>query len=437
MESMTSRPTPREDRKRRWRRAILVLAALNIVVFGVYFYFDALQSAVTEGVTVNPDVEGVLAPRPAGDDQPIVFLVLGSDSREGLPEEWMGDFGAAGGERADVIMLVQLLPAEGRMQILSIPRDLRVTIPGRDNKDKINAAFAYGGAELMIRTVQETFDIGIHHYVEVDFSGFAATVDEVGGIEINFPHPARDLKSGLSIDAGLQVLDGRQALALARSRSYQELHDGNWVFVDASDLGRTRRQQQVLVALAKAVRGPSLVVEAPGLASSIAQHMVVDPGFREIEFGRMAVAFRDFRPSHIDSVTLPVELANINGVSYVEPIAGAADAVVDAFRTGASMSLVVGDDGPPVVTILNGNGVSGSAGRWGDWLGARGMEIADVEDADRHDYVTTAIITQPGSVVAAEELVALLGFGEITVGTLDPEIDLMIILGQDSGEPGT
>ncbi len=433
---MTSRPTPRDDRRRRWRRIVIVLAVLNIVVFGVYFYLDALRSAVVDQVTVTPEVEGALAPRPTGADEPLVFLVIGSDSREGLPEEWMSDFGVAGGERADVIMLVQLLPQDGRMQMLSIPRDLRVTIPGREKKDKINAAFAYGGADLMVRTIQDTFDIGVHHYVEVDFSGFAATVDEVGGVEINFPHPARDLKSGLSVDAGLQTLDGRQALALARSRSYQESKGGSWVYVDATDIGRTRRQQQVLVALIDAVRGPSLVLEAPGLISSVARHMVVNPGFREIDFGKLALSFRDFRPRHIDSATLPVDTTTINGVSYVVPIEGQADAVIDAFRTGGSMVLVVGEEGPPAVTVLNGNGVSGIAGKWGDWLRARGVEVVDVDDADRQDYGVTSVVAQPAAVGAAEELVELLGFGEVSVGTLDPEIDLMIILGNDAGEPG-
>ncbi len=433
---MTPRTTPRDDRRRRWRRIIILLAVLNVIVFGAFFYLDALRSAILDQVTVTPDVEGALAPRPTGAGEPIVFLVLGSDSREGLPEEWRSDFGVAGGERADVIMLIQLHPAEGRMQVLSVPRDLRVTIPGREKKDKINAAFAYGGAQLIVRTVQDVFDIGIHHYVEVDFSGFAAMVNDVGGIDINFPHPARDLKSGLSVDAGLQRLDGRQALALARSRSYQELKKGSWVFVDATDLGRTRRQQQVIVGLIEAVRGPSLVLDAPGLVSSVAQHMVVDPGFRDIDFGRLALSFRDFRPRHIDSATLPVEVTTISGVSYVIETEGQASAVVDAFRTGGSMALVVGEDGPPAVIVLNGNGVSGSARIWGDWLEARGVDIADVDDADRHDYETTLVVAQPAAVGAGEELVALLGFGEVTVGTLDPSVDLMVILGKDARNPG-
>ncbi|UCG41274.1 MAG: LCP family protein [Acidimicrobiia bacterium] len=431
---MTARP-PASDVRRRWRWILALLALANVVVFGALGYLGALRSAVVDEVTVLPGIQDDLAPKPAGEGDPIVFLVLGSDSREGLPEEWLDDFGVAGGERADVIMLVQVIPGDGRIQVLSIPRDLRVSIPGRDGKDKINAAFAFGGSELMIQTVQAEFEIGIHHYVELDFAGFAAMVDEVGGIEISFPNPARDLKSGLSVDAGLQVLDGRQALALARSRSYQELRNGSWVFVDATDFGRTRRQQQVIVALIEAVRSPSTLVEGPGLVTSLARHMTVDPGFREIDFGGLLVDFRSFRPSQIDSATLPGAVDTIGGVSYVVPIADQADAVVEAFRTAGSMRLVVGSDGPPSIEVLNGNGVAGTAGRWSDWLAARGVEVAEVGDADRDDYETTLVVATPATVARAEELIDLLGFGEVSLATLDEGLDLILILGRDAGEP--
>ncbi len=431
---MSVRP-PVSNVRRRWRWTLSLLAVANVVVFGVLFYLGALRSGLVDGVTVLPGIADALAPKPTGSEDPIVFLVLGSDSREGLPEQWLGDFGAAGGERADVIMLVQVIPGEGRMQVLSIPRDLRVSIPGRSGKDKINAAFAYGGSELMIETVQAEFEIGIHHYVELDFAGFAAMVDEVGGIEISFPRPARDLKSGLSVDAGQQVLDGRQALALARSRSYQELRDGIWVFVDATDFGRTRRQQQVIVALIEAVRSPSVLIDGPGLVTSLARHMTVDPAFREIDFGGLLVDFRSFRPSQIDSATLPGAVENVSGVSYVIAIPEQADAVVEAFRTAGNMGLVVGTEGPPSVAVLNGNGVPGAATRWAEWLEARGMEVADVDDADRDDYAVTLVVATPATVERADELVELLGFGEVSVATLDEDLDLMVILGRDAGDP--
>ena len=99
------------------------------------------------------------------------------------------------------------------------------------------------------------------------------------------------------------------------------------------------------------------------------------------------------------------------------------------------MNLVLGEGGPPRVIVLNGNGVSGSAGRWGDWLDARGIEVDDVDDADRQDYSATTVIAQPSSLAAAEDLIELIGVGSVTMGTLDEEIDLILVLGADATDP--
>ena len=149
----------------------------------------------------------------------------------------------------------------------------------------------------------------------------------------------------------------------------------------------------------------------------------------------MLVDFRSFRPSQIDSATLPGAVDTIGGVSYVVPIADQADAVVEAFRTAGSMRLVVGSDGPPSIEVLNGNGVAGIAGRWSDWLAARGVEVSEVGDADRDDYETTLVVATPATVARAEELIDLLGFGEVSLATLDEGLDLILILGRDAGEP--
>ena len=122
-------------------------------------------------------------------------------------------------------MLIKLYPDDGNVQILSLPRDLLVEIPGKGT-DRINAAYAYGGAPLMVRTVKQVTGLPVHHYIEVDFVGFQSLVDDIGGVYLDFPYPARDANSGLSVEAGYQLLDGSQALAYARSRHYQELRDG-------------------------------------------------------------------------------------------------------------------------------------------------------------------------------------------------------------------
>ena len=101
--------------------------------------------------------------------------------------------------------------------------------------------------------VDET-GIDIDYYIELDFAGFAGIVDGLGGVELNFPYPARDLKSHLNVDAGVQLVDGRTALAYARSRQYQENREGTWVSVDASDLGRIGRQQSLIFAMLAAAK---------------------------------------------------------------------------------------------------------------------------------------------------------------------------------------
>src|SRR5690606_29757544 len=164
-----------------------------------------------------------------------------------------GDVEGAGG---DVVTVGGADPEQGKVQVLRIPRDTWVPIEGH-GEGKINAAYAYGGPALMVKTVRDLIGVPIHHYVEVDFAGFQALVDEIGGVEMDFENPARDPKSKLDVPAGTVVLDGYQALAYARSRYYQELRDGQWVSVDATDIGRTQRQQALGLAILKRLKRPA------------------------------------------------------------------------------------------------------------------------------------------------------------------------------------
>lgn len=423
----------RRRTRRRWYLLIGSLLLVNVVVFGAYAYLRSLHSAVVDEVTVAPEVDAALTDRPESSSDPLVFLVIGSDSREGLPEGWEDDYGDFGGQRADVIMLAQLLPDQGRVQLLSLPRDLRVDIPGRE-RAKLNAAYAYGGSELMVETVQATFGVPVHHYVEVDFAGFAAIVDDVGGVAIDFPAPARDRKSGLSVEAGSQLLDGREALAYARSRSYEELRNGSWTFVEANDIGRTARQQQVVAAIVSELATPSIVVEAPGVVSSLARHMVVDSEFRELDFAGLAWGFRSFDRSAIDSATLPAEDRIIDGVAYLVPIEEEADRMLAAFRNGGSLTLVAGE-APTRVSVLNGNGADGLAGAWEAWLTERGFEVVEVGDADGA-YPVSQVVARRGGDELASALAGMLPFGEAVTGSVDAGADVVLVLGEDADFPG-
>ena len=138
-----------------------MVAVFLVMVVGALGVVWALNTGSEVLALAEPDHEVTAQlSEPIGRD--LTFLVVGSDSREGIED--LTFFGPAGGERGDVIMLVRLDAASGEARILSVPRDLWVEIPGH-GEDKINAAFAYGGPSLMVHPIRETLEIAINHYV--------------------------------------------------------------------------------------------------------------------------------------------------------------------------------------------------------------------------------------------------------------------------------
>ncbi len=231
--------------------AVVVAATAAVSSAGVL----AAASTTLDRVERIGGLEAVLRD-PVGDVE--LYLVVGSDSREGA-DPTAPDFGGIGteadvqGQRSDTLMVLRHDRANDELALLSIPRDLWVEIPGRGT-DRINSAYRDGAATL-IETVDRNLGLPIHHYLEVDFNGFKAIVDAIGGVELCFEVPTRDLNTGLNIVVpGCPTLDGVQALAYARSRYYEELRDGEWVRDGTADLGRIKRQQRfVQTALSAAV----------------------------------------------------------------------------------------------------------------------------------------------------------------------------------------
>ncbi len=424
---------PRAPRPRRWlkRTVFAALVALNLGALFAFLQLRSTEAQFDENVTTNDQVVPVLTPTVADRSQPITFLLIGSDSREGLDS--LENFGPSGGERADVIILLRIVPDDGTAQMLSIPRDTYVDIPGR-GEGKINSAFAFGGAPLMVETVADFTGLPINHYVEVDFVGFQAIVDDLGGVEVDFPYPARDGKSGLDVDAGRQVLDGYQALAFARSRTYEELQSGTWVSVDANDFGRTRRQQQLIFAILRGLARPSSIVEMGDLVGGFAQYLTVDTTLAEASLVQLAFTMRDVRPNQIEAATLPGSIATVGDASVVIPTEPEADQMLAALRAGEPM--VSFDPSGLSIRVLNGNGVSGSAGAMADRLEQDGFEIAGVGDAERKDFATTTILVRPDTVAYGELIAGELGFGVVEVGTIGPDLGAIVIVGSDDTTAG-
>lgn len=430
---MTESPTPPSPRARprRWlkRSLVTLLVLANLVAFGGYFALRFYTGKIDAELQKNEEVVAALADKPASRQDPLNFLLIGSDSRENLPDDLAGNFGAFDGQRADVIMVLQLIPEDGTARILSLPRDLRVDIDGHGTQ-KINAAYAFGGGALTVQTVTEYTGIPIHHYAEIDFYGFASLVDALGGVTFDFPFPARDLKSGLEVPAGQQRLGGAMALAYARSRSYQQLQNGQWTSIDANDIGRTHRQQQLILAIVAEARHPSTITEAGNLIETLGSFMTVDAALDQDALIDLVWSMRSLSPADVETVTYPTITRTIDGASYQLPDEPAAGAVLTAFLTGQPLGVTA--PGPVRVQILNGNGIPGAAARWAGELADPRFVVVDIGDAESDTFATTVLLAGPDNVASATLVADQLGFGEIRPGTMPEGVDVIVIVGADA-----
>jgi LCP family protein required for cell wall assembly len=177
------------------------------------------------------------------------WLLVGSDSREGLSDEQQRELatgGDTGSSRTDTILLAHIpgFGSDTPTTLVSIPRDSYVPIPGH-GKDKINAAFAMGGAPLLAQTIEQATGLRLDHYAEVGFSGFAVVVDALGGVTVCPAEPISDPLAGIDLRAGCQELDGRNALGYVRSRA-----------TPRADLDRMINQRQFMSALLHRAASP-------------------------------------------------------------------------------------------------------------------------------------------------------------------------------------
>ncbi len=179
------------------------------------------------------------------------WLLVGSDSRQDLSAEQQSDLttgGDLGTARTDTILVVHVpaLGSDTDTTMVSIPRDSYVPIPGYGS-DKVNAAFAVGGAPLLAQTVEQATGLRIDHYAEVGFGGFAVVVDALGGVTMCPVEPISDPLAGIDLPAGCQQLDGRSALGYVRSRA-----------TPRADLDRMVNQRQFMAALLHRAASPAV-----------------------------------------------------------------------------------------------------------------------------------------------------------------------------------
>ena len=260
------------------------------------------------------------------------YLIVGTDSREGVATDVENAeviFGEGiGGQRTDTIAVLHL--GEGGARLLAIPRDLYVPIDG-GAQQRINSAFHAGGPPALVRTVRDALAIPIDHYLEVDFAGFLGLVDALGGVTIDFEHPARDPKSGLDVpQAGPVELDAAEALAYVRSRSYIEIVDGREVRDGTADLGRVQRQQKFMAAIFDELGSTLNPFTLLRILDGVSGNIRVDDG---MSFGDAMGLGLDLRGLSPEVATVPTSpTTTSSGAAVLLLRAGEAEAVLADFR---------------------------------------------------------------------------------------------------------
>jgi LCP family protein required for cell wall assembly len=319
-------------RRRRWLRIgliVLLVAVLLVAVWALLGYLAFRSGVKKANERLDSRAYRVLAPQDGLMlSNPSTILVLGTDEGPGREPPF----------RSDAIMIVRTDPDEHRITLLSIPRDLRVTIAGR-GEQKINAAYAFGGPTLAIRTVRSLTGIPINHVIVVDFSKFKDVIDTLGGVTINVtkpilsnkfdcPHATRaecDQWPGWRFRKGEQTLSGRRALIYARVRENQ---------LDPSDTDITRgeRQQAVVEAIADEATSFKTFLRMPFIGDDLVAPLATDLSANQ--FLQLGWVKRRTPASNVVKCRLGGTIADIDGQSFI--IGSEENASVIAMVTGQS-----------------------------------------------------------------------------------------------------
>jgi len=309
-------PEPPPKRKRFWLRftlaSVLIIAvSAAATATSILLYIDSIAHALSHNNVYSNKLQGYLSTIHGGEPENI--LILGSDKRANLKED---------PGRSDTTILLRLDPGKDAIAVMSIPRDLKVEIPGFGT-EKFNAAYTYGGPKLTLRVVKELTGLPINHVVNVDFLGFVRAVDAIGcvytDVDRRYYHsnegvPAELQYSEIDIQPGYQLLCGKKALEYVRYRHTD------------TDLVRSARQQDFISAARQQVSIPDLVLDQSGLIDIFTKYTTSDINNKETML-QVLKLFLASRNATINEVHFPAEL----GPSFVYASESAIHGAVNKF----------------------------------------------------------------------------------------------------------
>jgi len=301
-------PTPEErSRRRRRNRRILVgvlatVLVLVLAVAGVAFYFVNRLSSNIERIPDAFDIPETARPAELPGDS-ITFLLGGLDGADKV------DVYEPGAARTDTIMLAHFPQGRDRGYLISIPRDTWIDIPGHGG-NKINAAYSFGGPALFVQTLEELTGIRVDHLALIDWNGFEALTDELGGVTLTFDEETPLADSDDPLPPGTHTLTGAQALQYVRDR--KDLPGG--------DFDRVKRQQNFIRALMNELISSGTLTDpgkVNGVAGAIGQAARVDEELSALGMVDLALSMRDLRADDMTFLTVPTDGTGMAGAQSI------------------------------------------------------------------------------------------------------------------------
>ncbi|MGP1910030.1 LCP family protein [Metabacillus sp. JX24] len=294
----------KKKKKSIFKRILFLFFILFLAVGGYagYVFYQTYQAANNSYDDLGRDKSKLRDEAVTISNDPVSILLLGVE-----------DYSSGGkGGRADTLMVATFNPKDQTMKLLSLPRDTRVNIPGKETKRKINSAYSSGGKELTIETVEDFLDIPIDYYATVNFEGFKNIIDIVGGITVDVPFDfeqnSDDPKAELlEFKEGPMEMDGRYALAYARMR----MVDPN------NDIGRNERQQQVVKEVINEIVSAGTLLKVDQLTNEVGEN--VETNMRMSELLGFYKKYNKFNTDKIETVKLEGVGEYVGNVAYWIP----------------------------------------------------------------------------------------------------------------------
>jgi len=363
-------------------------------------------------------------------EETVNILVMGSDI-----SYYKGKVIDDAPTRTDTMIFVNIDPTKKQINMLSIPRDTRVLIPGKNYYDKINSAYSIGGEQLARQTVSNLVGMAIHHYVILKVNGLINIIDILGGIEVDVEKDMKykddTAKLYINLKKGKQILDGKKAHAYVRFR-----HD------EIGDIGRVQRQQKFINALYLKLLNPVTFVKIPELVREIKKNVITDMSNSEIL--KIAYFVKELPRENIKMVMLPGQFLNRYGISYwgidydkFREIINErfTDSIFAKKEEEKSFEIANLDKRKYKITVLNGSDVPKLAAKTSRYLKENGWLIWSIGES-KEKVSKTKIIVQTGK----EKPVAFLKKDlQIPVEVVNASIgdlytDYTIIVGKDFDE---